>query len=74
MAFANLGLQSGQSLAISYDDEDIQSIKIGSDSAMAKRTTASADDIWMHGDGNIISYTAECALTWDFSCRGRWHG
>lgn len=74
IAFDSLNLQSGKNLILSYDSRDIQSIRIGSSSAMAKRTTESADDIWMRRGNNSISFTAGCALKWEFSCRGRWHG
>lgn len=72
--FENLGLAAGETLAVSYDDNDVMSAKIGTRSVLAKRTTASVDDIWLESGENTITYSSGQALGWIFGCYGRWIG
>ena len=77
MAFSSLSLANGEKLIVDYDEKDIQRIRIKNTSnvyrsAMAKRTTASADDIPLKTGGNTISVTSGAALSWNLYTYGRW--
>lgn len=79
IALTGLGLASGERLVIDYTDDDIQRIRIRSSggtyrSALAKRTVASDDDIWLKARSNTITATSGTSLAWTFSCYGRWVG
>lgn len=71
-AFTGLGLQSGQTLEIGYDDaHHRQYMRIGGASVLSKRTAESADDIMLHPrTANEISVTADGAVTAQFYARG----
>ena len=71
--FSDLGATNANPLKVRYDDRQIMSIKVGSSSAMGKRTAASADDILMKcGQTNLCSYSANVSVTATFSARGLW--
>ena len=72
--FSSLGLASGSTLQCKYNTHDIQSLKIGSTSVLEKRTSASADDIWLKKGQNEITFSANVSLEWTFFCYGRWYG
>ena len=79
IALTGLGLASGERLVIDYTDDDIQRIRIRNSggtyrSALAKRTVASDDDIWLKARSNTITATSGTSLAWTFSCYGRWVG
>ena len=74
MAFENLGLGDGQSLTIDHIITDgiyALRIRIGSTSAMARRTDGSADDFEISPGANSFSFSAQRACRMTVSCRGR---
>lgn len=73
-AFSGLGLTSGKTLSIGYDDEHHwQYMRIGDTSALSKRTEASADDIMLHPRTvNAITVTANAPVQARFGGRGLW--
>ena len=56
---------------ISHDDRGVLSIKIGTRSVMAKRSDASADDLFADPGNNGFSFSAQRACRLTVSCRGR---
>ena len=72
------GLASGETLIIDYTSDDIQRIIAGSGntwrSLLAKRTTASFDDILLSTGENTVSFEADAALNWTLYTFGRWIG
>ena len=73
----SLGLASGESLYISYDTRDIQSIKIKNGSGvyrsvLAKRTVDSVDDIWMPPGDTYVTAQSDVALKYMYFVRGRY--
>lgn len=76
IAFSDLGLAGGESLHITYSLDDIQAIQIRNGntyrSAMAKRTTASVDDIWLVKGSNTIHVYAPVPVVYSVSTYGRW--
>ena len=71
--FSDLGATNSNPLKVRYNDKQIMSIKVGTTSAMGKRTAASADDILMKcGEKNLCSYSANVSVTATFSARGLW--
>lgn len=73
-SFSGLDLTSGSALNVSYNGQDIPVIRIGNSSALAKRSAASDDDIWLNHGPNTITYSAGVELAWDFRSYGRWCG
>jgi hypothetical protein len=73
-SFSDLNLTSGSALSVSYNGLDIPVIRIGNSSALAKRSAASDDDIWLKHGPNTITYSAGVELAWDFRSYGRWCG
>lgn len=77
---AGLGLANGETFEVDYDDKDIQRIRIRSSggvyrSALAKRTTDSADDLKVKPNvQNTIACSANVSLAWTMSTHGRWQG
>jgi hypothetical protein len=77
LIFASLGLANGEKLIVDYDEKDIQRIRIKNisnvyRSALAKRTTASNDDVLLKYGANTISVTSGAALSWNLYTYGRW--
>lgn len=73
MSFSSLGASLTNPLTITYDDRRIQSIKVGSTSALSKRTGASADDLLgICGKLNNISFTSNVNVSAVFRFRGAW--
>ena len=75
----SLGLVSGETFLMDYDDENLQKIMIqGSGgvwrSALDKRVPASNDDIMLKPGVNTVSYVTDYALGWSFYVYGRWLG
>jgi len=77
LIFASLGLANGEKLIVDYDEKDIQRIRIKNTSnvyrsTLAKRTTASNDDVLLNYGANTISVTSGAALSWNLYTFGRW--
>ena len=73
MSFSSLGATLANPMTITYDANGIQSIRVGSTSAMSKRSGTSADDlIGICGKINEISFTANINVTAVFRFRGAW--
>lgn len=78
MSFTSLGLANGEKLVIDHDDNGLVRIRIQASgglyrSAMAKRTTASDDDLTViPGGSRVISYTAGGACTVTAGWRARY--
>lgn len=71
MTLSGLSVASGQIIKIAYDDNMIQSIKVGSTSLLNKRT--GADDLLVNcGETNTLTMSANASVTVDFSARGLW--
>lgn len=71
LTLSGLSMTSGQTAVISYDDDMIQSIKIGTTSILNKRTGAD-DLIAKCGESNALSVTASGSVSAVFSVRGVW--
>lgn len=73
--FENLGLVAGETLEISHSNEGILSIRIKNGNtyrnAYGKRTTDSADDLFVEPGSRNITITGG-TTTKTVSCRGRW--
>lgn len=75
MAFEGLGLGAGQSLIVDHTRTNgryIQRIRIGTQSVMAKRTSASADEFIINPGSVSFSFSAQRACRLTVSCRGRY--
>ena len=71
MVLSGLSISSGQSISITYDDNMIQSIKVGTTSLLNKRT--GADDLLVNcGEVNSFSISADASVTVNFSVRWLW--
>ncbi len=71
MSFTSLGATASNPLTVTYDGRLIQSIKVGTTSAMSKRT--GADDLLaVCGTNNAVSITAGTSSTITLSARGLW--
>lgn len=71
MTLSGLSIASGQTIKITYDDDLIQSIKVGSTSLLDKRT--GADDLLVNsGEINTLSFAANANATVTFKARGLW--
>lgn len=68
-----LSVQPGESVAISYTDDDILAITGGGASILSARTAESSDELLIRpGHPNPISVTADAPLTGRIEARGRW--
>jgi hypothetical protein len=73
MSFSSLGATSANPFSISYDDRRIQQIRVGTTSAMSKRSGTSADDLLgTCGKHNAISFTANVHVSATFRFKGAW--
>ena len=76
IAFSSLGLANGEKLIVDYDERDIQRLRVKNGntyrSALAKRTSASADDILLVNGANTVTVTSDAALSWHVYTYGRW--
>lgn len=71
MALSGISVPSGSILKIAYDDDQIQSIKVGNTSYLNKRT--GADDLLANcGASNRFSYSSNASATVTFKVRGLW--
>lgn len=71
LVLSGLSVASGQIIRITYDDNMIQSIKVGSTSLLNKRT--GADDLLVNcGETNTFTLSADASVVVDFSVRGLW--
>ncbi len=71
ISLSGLSVTSGQVIKITYDNQMIQSIKVGNTSLLNKRT--GADDLKAQcGTSNNISFSASANTTVVFSARGLW--
>ena len=62
---------SSNPLTITYDGNEIQSIKVGTTSVMDKRT-GSDDLLAVCGASNTVSFTASASTVVTYSVRGLW--
>ena len=68
-----LGATTSSPLKILYTDQMIQSIRVGDDSALGKRTRSSADDLLAEiGAQTPVRMTADVAASVRFTARGKW--
>lgn len=71
LVLSELDVASGQKIIISYDDDLIQSIKVGNTSLLDKRS--GADDLTANsGEMNDLSFSANADATVTFKVRGLW--
>lgn len=71
LTLSGISVSSGQTIKIAYDDEMIQSIKVGSTSLLNKRS--GADDLLADcGVSNSFSFSSNASVTVDFKVRGLW--
>lgn len=71
-SFDGLGLASGETLSIGYDDAGLLYIRAGDVSKMDKRTPESSDELRIPvGQHAPVSVTADAAVTATFKARGR---
>jgi len=71
LTLSGLSLTTNQVVTITYDDEAIQSIKVGSTSILNKRT--GVDDLLAKcGENNNLSLSASASVSATFSVRGLW--
>lgn len=71
MTLSGLSVGSGNTIKVAYDDQLIQSIKVGSTSILDKRTGAD-DLIAKCGEVNSFSFTSNKSVTVKFKVRGLW--
>jgi hypothetical protein len=73
ITLANLNVSTNETLTISYDERQIQSIKVGDVSVLNKRTSASSDDLIAKvGDKSDCTVTANVPVRVKFTARGLW--
>lgn len=71
LSLSGLSVTANQVISISYDDEMIQSIKVGTTSLLNKRT--GVDDLMANcGDTNTFGFTSNSSVDVDFIVRGLW--
>lgn len=71
LTLSGLSVSSGQTIAIAYNDDMIQSIKVGSTSLLNKRT--GDDDLLANcGEVNAVSVSANASVSVTFKARGLW--
>lgn len=69
LTLSGISVASGNKVVISYDDEQIQSIKTGTTSILDKRT--GVDDLLLKcGESNALSFTSNVSCTVAFKGRG----
>lgn len=71
LTISGLSVGSGSTIKIAYDDQLIQSIKVGSTSILDKRTGAD-DLIAKCGEMNSFSFTSSASVTVKYKVRGLW--
>lgn len=74
VTFTGLGLAAGETLTIDHPDDGKRSLmrcRIGSRSAMAKRTAGSANDLWVEPGAQSVGCTADGAGTLEVTIAGR---
>lgn len=69
LTLSGLTVASGSKVKITYDENMIQSIKVGNTSVLDKRTGVD-DLIAKCGEANTVSYTADASCTVKFSAKG----
>lgn len=72
----DLGLETNETLVIDHDSDGLQRIRIRDTdgvyrSAMASRTEASADEVWLFPGSNRVTLSAQKAGDITVRCRGR---
>ena len=77
LSFSSLGLATGETLTIDHTDDGLLRIRIKNTSsqyrsAMAKRTAASADDLFCRTGQRSVSFSADYACSMTVSCKGRY--
>ena len=71
MTLSGLSVGAGNTIKIEYDDQLIQSIKVGSTSILDKRT--GADDLIANcGEINSLSFSSSASVTVTYKVRGLW--
>ena len=71
LSLTGLSVSSGNTITITYDDNMIQSIKVGTTSLLNKRT--GVDDLVMKcGEYNTVSFSSAASVTVTFKARGLW--
>lgn len=71
MNFDGLGLASGETLTIDYDENGLLRIRVGDASKMSCRTAASDDDLMLRtGISSEMSVSADASVTAVFKARG----
>ena len=71
LSLTGLSISSENTVKIAYDDQMIQSIKVGTTSLLNKRT--GADDLVMKcGEYNTVSFSSSASVTVTFKARGLW--
>lgn len=71
MTLSGISVSSGSVVKIAYDDEMIQSIKVGNTSLLTKRTGVD-DLVFKCGESNSVSFTSNVSVTASFKVRGLW--
>ena len=73
ISFTDLGATASNPLTITYNDKLIQSIKVGTTSALSKRTAASSDDLLAKcGEVTDFGITAGVSTAVEFRAKGMW--
>lgn len=71
LSLTGLSVSNGDTIKITYDDQMIQSIKVGTTSLLGKRT--GVDDLIANsGEYNTVSFTSSASVTVTFKARGLW--
>lgn len=71
MALSDISVSSSQTIVLSYDDEMIQSIKVGNTSLLNKRS--GVDDLLAKcGENNGLAVIANTSVTVTYSIKGLW--
>lgn len=71
MTFESLGMGANETLTISHTADGLVRIRVGSRSAMAKRTASSANDLRVMPGQRAFSFRADRACQMSVSVRGR---
>lgn len=72
IALSGINIGTSSNVIFGRDDEDRLTIKSGSTSLLRYRTAASADDLILPHGNATVSWTANVAVSAEFSTRGRW--
>ena len=71
LTLSGISVTSGQVIKIAYDDEMIQSIKVGNTSLLNRRT--GVDDLLVNcGEDNSFSFSSNAAVSVKYMVRGLW--